>query len=258
MIELLLTCAVVFFGFLLVFFAGVRWKKHDLIDIFWGMSFVLSALTSFALGPRSAMGLVATAVTVFWGLRLSVHLAQRNLSKPEDPRYRAMREKWGPNVERNMFFKVYLSQFALSLFIGAPVLYMNLTEGTPLGFWTFLGVFVWLLGIVFESLADAQLRAHLKKHPGELMTRGLWSWSRHPNYFGESLIWWGVFFQALNRGPSALWLILSPILITSLLVFVTGVPLTERRMEKRPGWAAYRQKTSRFFPWPPKKESKAS
>ena len=241
-------------AFALVFLIGKRKKKHDYIDIFWGLGFISAAVISYLLGSKPAGGLLMTLLVLLWGGRLSFYLAKRNIGKPEDFRYKAMREKWKKRFELVMFFRMYLLQFALNAIIGFPIVYVNLQGAKSPDFFTWLGFAVWLSGFAFEVVGDGQLRRFKLKpeSKGKLMTTGLWAWTRHPNYFGEVVMWWGIFFISLTGDFSRFWLIFSPLLITYLLINVSGVPMLERKYEGRTDWEAYKKRTSKFFPKPPK------
>lgn len=245
-------------AFSAVFFIGKRNKKHDYVDILWGSGFALSALISWLLGPKSLTGLTMTLLTCIWGARLSLHLARRNIGKPEDFRYQAMRKKWVNRFELVMFFKNYMTQFAINLLVGFPIVYVNL-EGAPNGgFMLWLGLAVWAIGFFFEALGDEQLR-RFKARPenkGKLMTQGLWAWTRHPNYFGDAAMWWGIYLISLTGHLGRAWLIFSPLLMTFMLLYVSGVPLLEKKYQGRADWAAYVARTSKFFPLPPRNQSK--
>ena len=251
-LQFLITALIVLCCFVLVHRLGARLKKHDLIDILWGMGFVVSATASYLLGPRPHTGLLMSLLTVLWGLRLSLHLARRNLHREEDFRYLAMRRRWPQRFELTMFLRVYLSQYALNLLIGLPTIYVNLRGASAPGLFAWLGGAAWLIGMAFEVVGDAQLARHRRHAPGQLMTTGLWRYTRHPNYFGECLVWTGIYLISLSGSLRNWWLILSPVLITTLLLFISGVPLLEKKMATRPGWAAYAARTSKFFPLPPK------
>ncbi len=255
MMKYLLVYAVLLAGFCLVFLIGKRSRKHDLIDIFWGLGFVLSAILSWLLGTRSLAAGAITLLTLLWGGRLSWYLAHRNLGKPEDFRYQAMRQRWKRRFELVMFLRMYLLQFALNALIGFPIVYTNLEPSGGPGLLLSLGILVWLTGFLFEVIGDEQLR-RFKQNPenkGRLITTGLWAWTRHPNYFGEAVLWWGIYLIALSADPGRFWLIFSPAAITLLLLFVSGVPMLERKYEGRADWEAYKKRTSKFFPRPPGK-----
>ena len=244
-----------FLGFCVIFFIGKAAKKHDLIDVFWGIGFVVAAVFSWILGTKSNVGTVLTILTVVWGIRLSWYLAHRNIGKPEDFRYKAMRDRWPEKFELMMFLRIYMLQFALNVLIGFPVVYTNLEKAFPNNVMLYLGIAIWLVGFLFEVIGDEQLR-RFKLNPenrGKLISTGLWAWTRHPNYFGETLIWWGIFIAAISVDLSRFWLIFSPIVITYLMLFVSGVPMLERKYEGREDWEAYKKRTSKFLPLPPKK-----
>jgi steroid 5-alpha reductase family enzyme len=249
LVYLLLLC-----GFVAVFQIGKQKKKHDFLDIFWGLGFILAAAVSWLLGSKPASGLLMTLLVFIWGGRLSFYLARRNIGKPEDFRYQAMRDRWKKRFELVMFLRMYLLQFALSGIIGFPIVYVNLQGAKGPDFFTWLGLLVWLTGFAFEVMGDEQLRRFKAKpdSKGKLMTTGLWAWTRHPNYFGEALTWWGLFLISLTGDFGRFWLIFSPLLITFLLVYVSGVPMLEKKYEGRADWEAYKKRTAIFIPRPPK------
>ncbi len=242
--------------FLATFAVAQRLKNHGLVDIAWGTGFVLSAWVSFALGaPTGPVPIAMTALVTVWGVRLTWHVARRNLGKPEDFRYAHMRETWDPKTYGlRMFLRIYLLQLVLNYLIALPTVVTNLAAPAGWTGWASAGVAVWAVGFFFETAGDAQL-ARFKADPanrGKLLTTGLWRYTRHPNYFGEAAQWWGLFLLAL-RGWSTVWLVLSPLLITLFLLYVSGVPLLERKYAGRADWEAYRRRTPKFFPWLPRK-----
>ena len=148
----------------------------------------------------------------------------------------------------------YLVQFILNVLVGFPIVYVNLEGARGHNLLTWLGMALWFIGFFFEAVGDEQLR-RFKLNPdskGKLMTTGLWAWTRHPNYFGESVMWWGIFVIGLSGDLGRVWLIFSPLLMTFLLLFVSGVPLLEKKYAGRPDWETYAKRTSKFFPLPPK------
>ncbi len=194
-----------------------------------------------------------------WGVRLCVHLSIRNWGKGEDPRYGKWRAASGERFWIVSLFKVFwlqaLFQWVISLVVQVP---LASPGPAPLTLLDGLGAAVWLVGFVFESVADWQL-FRFKADPqnrGRVMDRGLWRYSRHPNYFGESLIWWGLFLIALGV-PGAWWTVASPVIITLVLLTMTGVPLTESTTaERRPGYRDYMRRTPMFIPWFPRKDTR--
>jgi steroid 5-alpha reductase family enzyme len=217
---------------------------------------VLIAWITFGLaeGYPGRSWLVAV-LTTLWGLRLFAYLTWRNWGKGEDPRYGAWRQASGERFWVVSLFKVFWLQ-ALFLWVISMVVQMPQVSAEPARFtaWDAAGAFLWAVGFIFETVADAQL-ARFKADPGNkgrVMDRGLWRFSRHPNYFGESLIWWGLFLIALAVPGGGLTLV-SPFIITLVLLKMTGVALTERTIvETRPAYRDYQRRTSTFIPWIPK------
>jgi steroid 5-alpha reductase family enzyme len=241
----------------LLWAVSVPLRNASIVDIFWGPLFVVAAVTGGVLGaaPDARRFLVGALVTV-WAARLAIHLARRNVGHGEDARYRAFREKYGP--ERYWWvslFQVFWLQSVLAWIVALPVT-ASMTSLTPasLGPVQLLGALVWLLGFGFEAIGDAQL-TRFKADPanrGRVMDRGLWGWTRHPNYFGEAVLWWGIGLIAL---PTAWWwaAIVGPLAITLLLLRVSGVALLEKTISsRRPGYAEYVRRVPAFVPRPPR------
>ena len=166
-----------------------------------------------------------------------------------------MRETWNPKTFYiKMFVKIYLLQLVLNFLINLPTIVTNLRDQAGWGVVATVGLAVWLTGFYFEVVGDSQLRKH-KANPdnkGKLLTTGLWRYTRHPNYFGEATQWWGILIMAVSGG-TRFWLIISPIIITLFLLYVSGVPLLEKKYAGRADWEAYKKKTSKFFPLPPRR-----
>jgi steroid 5-alpha reductase family enzyme len=188
-------------------------------------------------------------------LRLAAHIAGRNRKRGEDPRYAAWRKTWGKWFVPRSYLQVFLLQGIFLLVVSSPVLFVNTVSGGGLGVPDFAGAGVWLLGFLFETVSDAEL-SRFKKNPenrGKILTGGLWRFTRHPNYFGEAVMWWGIFVIALSvRGGWAT--VAGPLLITFLLTRVSGVPMLERKYAGNPEFEEYARRTSAFIPWFPKKE----
>lgn len=247
----------------ITFAVAVDRRRHAVLDVAWGLGFVLVAVVSVAMstghGDAGRRFLLAALVSV-WGLRLALHIARRNAGHGEDPRYEAILAK-APPGRRNSYAarKIYLVQGVILLFVSLPV---QIGAYTDKGLFhspvaaalTVAGVAVWAVGLFFEAVGDWQLAA-FKADPankGTVMDRGLWRYTRHPNYFGDACVWWGVFLIAAGGGVGAL-AVLSPVLMTFLLAKGTGAALTESRMAGRPGFAEYVARTSGFFPRPPRR-----
>ena len=233
-------------------------RNSSIVDIFWGTGFVVVVWAAYLLGadgypPRK--WLLAILVTV-WGLRLSLYILSRNWRKPEDFRYAQWRRESGANWWWFSFFKVFLLQGVLLWIICAPLIAAQAIPGpSRLGILEGLGGVVWAVGFFFESAGDWQL-ARFKADPanrGKLMDRGVWRFTRHPNYFGDSAQWWGFYLIAAATGWGAL-TIFSPILMTFLLVRVSGVGLLEKTLKnEKPGYREYIERTSGFVPWFPRR-----
>ncbi len=251
--------AVVVGALMLVTFAvGVRLGRHSVVDVAWGLGFVAAALATATVATATGSGDPARnwllcALTVVWGLRLAAHIGVRGRGKGEDPRYERFLANAPGNPNLYALRVVYLLQGALVWLVSLPIQVAAFTAGA-LGWVAFLGVLVWLVGMAFESVGDAQL-ARFKGDPankGRIMDRGLWAWTRHPNYFGDACVWWGLFLVAAGSW----WVLLTlpaPLVMTYLLTKGSGQRLLDEHMAKRPGWPEYAARTSGFFPLPPKR-----
>lgn len=228
-------------------------RNVGLVDIFWSLFFLLGAAVyvSLAQSPGTRAWLVL-ALVMAWALRLAGHLAARNWNAPEDHRYRAIRSRNQPGFAWKSLYLVFGMQAALAWLIAAPIA-VAIHSPAPLGAWDALGAGLAVFGIAFETLADAQL-ARFKADPanaGRVMAQGLWRYSRHPNYFGEFCVWWGLYLVALGAGGA--WTAFSPVLMTVLLLKVSGVALLEKDIaERRPAYRDYVARTNAFFPGPPR------
>lgn len=259
--KILFTVCIVFVSFVFVYFIGKVKNKHDLLDVLWGAAFILASVVSYLLSEnKSDVGLLMTGLVFVWGSRLTFHLAKRNIGAKEDFRYDDYRKKYrGKNFDLYFFFRMYLVQFILCIIIVFPVIFMNISGNVKLSSLTFVGLIVWIVGFIFESLGDKQLKEFKSKpeNKGKLMTIGLWSYTRHPNYFGEATQWWGIYLISISN-LNNLWLIFSPIVITLLVRFVSGVPLLEKKYEGREDWKKYKRRTSIFLPLPPKSDKESN
>lgn len=236
---------------------GARIGRHNVVDVTWGGGFVLIALISAATGTGELWRRLLLLVLVgVWGLRLAVHVFRRSRGHGEDPRYTEMLAKAPGNETLYALRKIYLTQAVALWFVSLPLQVSAVAHGSVLPV-VVLGVLVWIVGWTFEAVGDAQLKAFKadSSNKGRIMDRGLWAWTRHPNYFGDSAVWWGLFLVSASAWPGVFTL-LSPIAMTYFLVFATGARLLERSMEKRPGYREYQQRTSYFLPRPPKQHSK--
>ena len=249
---LVLNAALVAAAMILLWLISLRLKDASIVDIFWGVGFVLIAWATHSVSPVGARGTVLVTLTTVWGLRLAAYLAWRNHGKGEDPRYGAMRDFRGEQFWWVSLITVFGLQGAVMWLISLPV-QVGQASGLPMSMLSYLGIAIWTLGFLFESIGDYQL-ARFKSvgEPGrKVMDQGLWRYTRHPNYFGNALIWWGLFLVAVTE--STIWLAISPILMTFLLLKVSGVALLERSLAGRSAeYRNYVARTSAFIPWPPK------
>lgn len=254
---LVASAATIAAAMLVVWTLSVRIRNTGIVDVFWGIGFVLVAVVSFAIGDGYTLRKVLVlALAGIWGLRLGLHLGVRNVGKPEDFRYARMREKSGARWGIESLFRVFLAQGIAMWTVSLPLQYA-MGAGTPerLTWKDGLGAGLWAIGFAFEAIGDLQLRRFkaAPSSPAAVMDRGLWRYTRHPNYFGDATLWWGLFVIALNA-PDVWWTIAGPLLMTFVLTRITGVPILERHlMRSRPGYAEYARRTSAFFPLPPKR-----
>lgn len=255
--ELANTCmhaALAVFVYMTILYLVALWRQDNSVaDVAWGPGFILAAWSTLFLdGSFSGRQLVTGALVSVWGLRLAFRIYLRNRGRGEDERYRKWREEWGRSFIIRSYLQVFLLQGAILLLNSAPVLFINSSRAEGLGLLDLAGVLVWVLGFSFESVADWQLDRFIRnpENRGKIMDRGLWRYSRHPNYFGEVTMWWGIYLIALSV-PWGWASIIGPLTISYIILFVSGVPMTERFMENNPAFADYKRRTSAFFPWLP-------
>ena len=242
----------------LLWLASLRLRDSSIADIFWGPGIAgvvdIAAWLGHAGGPRTSALLFLVNL---WAIRLGAHIWARHshVQGGEDHRYAAMRIQYGRNWWWLSLIQVFLLQAILIWFVPAPLVAAVLYSRMPMAWPDYAGVAIAGLALIFEALADFQLAA-FRADPGmkgKVMDRGLWGWSRHPNYFGEAVMWWGYFMVGFSVSHQW-WLLLSPVLVTFLLLQVSGVALMESDIEKRrPGYAEYKKRVSAFIPLPPRK-----
>lgn len=249
--------AVIFLYFSILFIIGQIINNNSIVDIGWGFGFVVMAVFTFLRTEnRGARAILITLAICIWGLRLTYHIAKRNIGKPEDYRYVEMRSKWGDKfIALKAFFKIYFLQFIILTIVSLPVMVGNNDKVQELFLLNYFGIILWVIGFFFESVGDYQLKIFKrnKENKGKIMDKGLWSLTRHPNYFGDSAMWFGVFLIAITNWAN-IWIIIGPMLMTFLLVFVSGVRLLEKKYQGREAYEEYKKRTSAFIPWFPKKK----
>jgi steroid 5-alpha reductase family enzyme len=253
--PLLLSASVLIGAMLLLWLVSLPLRNASIVDVFWGPAFVVAAWTAALAGAGGgARRALALALVSIWGLRLGLHLARRNLGHGEDQRYAVMRRGHGARFWWVSLFTVFLLQAGLAWIISLPLQAAVIGPATPLGPLDLLAVALWGLGLTFEAVGDAQL-ARFRADPGNrgrALDTGLWRYTRHPNYFGDACVWWGLGLLGAAAGAPAT--LLSPVLMTFLLLRVSGVALLERDIaERRPAYRDYVARTSAFFPWFPRK-----
>ena len=225
-------------------------KRNDLADIAWGLGYIALCVYYLMQGANSARALLLFGLVLVWGTRLSWHIYQRNKNKAEDFRYKQWRDEWGKWFYLRSYLQVYVLQGVLLLFIIAPITIVSAQVQPVLGWLDALGLLVWLIGFYFEARGDRELKEFLANpaNKGKVMDQGLWAYTRHPNYFGEVTMWWGIWLISLTS-PFGAWGVVGPLTITGLILFVSGVPMLEKKYKDDSAYQEYARKTSKFVPW---------
>ncbi|MDA3846294.1 MAG: DUF1295 domain-containing protein [Vallitaleaceae bacterium] len=237
--------------FLLFFIVAQILKNNSIVDIGWGPGYALIAWAVYINQPSTESLIVPILVTL-WAGRLFFYISIRNIGKGEDYRYVNMRKEWGDKVLINALVRVFLLQGALQYVVALPLIGRQ-ADMANLGI-VIIGIALFGTGLFFEVVGDGQLKAFIKQRTDkeQIMTTGLWRYTRHPNYFGDACVWWGFFIMAMGFS-APIWTIIGPIVMTLLLRFVSGVPFLERRYKDNLAYGAYKKVTSAFIPMPPKK-----
>jgi steroid 5-alpha reductase family enzyme len=261
---LVVASIIILLHFIVFFAISVKKNNFGIIDIGWGLGFVFVAFgvmftRVLILGVNSnILGFMTVLLVTIWGLRLSSHIGIRNKGKPEDRRYVDMRAKIKPPfVLTKSFVKIFLLQAFFMLLVSIVIIFNVMSGNITNDFsilWIVFGVTIWLVGYIFQSIGDRQLKAFIQNpsNKGKLLTTGLWAYTRHPNYFGESAMWWGIGIMGFANSFSIIFpliALLSPLVITLLVRYLSGVPLLEKHMRTKPGFSEYEKTTSIFFPW---------
>jgi steroid 5-alpha reductase family enzyme len=265
MIHSLLLAGLLLFCFVTVVFCIALIKKDNSIaDIAYGAGFVLVALFLYfdqTITPSIRSSIVTLLITL-WGLRIVSRIYFKNRGKKEDFRYAAWRAEWMQKgylyTAVRSYLQVFLLQGMIIFIIAMPALLANTPQTNTMQWYNWAGVALWVIGFLFEAIGDYQLDRFIqKKKKGlikdNIMKTGLWKYTRHPNYFGESLMWWGLAFICLFGMPYSILVLVSPILITHLLLNVSGIPMLEKKWKDNPEWEEYKSKTSAFIPSLPRK-----
>lgn len=239
-----------------LFLLALKIKNNSIADTFWGIGFVvITGVSWISAGVPDLVGIIISICVLIWASRLAIHIFTRGLGKGEDPRYAAWRKEWGRWFVLRSYMQIFLLQGFLMTIVALPVMHAIYFSYEIWPVTIILGLGIWIIGFLFEVVADWQVRRFIadKNNHGQLLTSGLWRYSRHPNYFGEAFMWWGIWIMTIHPSSSFYLTIYGPILITFLLRFVSGVPLTEARWKEKPGFEAYKASTNAFIPWFPKK-----
>lgn len=249
----------IFFAILAIdilgFIYSIIKKRQDIADVIWGLKFIFIAVLSLLFTQSyNILSYLLIFLITTWGLRLSIHIGLRHLKKTEDKRYKEIARNWGQWFYLRSFIQNFLLQGLLAIIVSLPVMIIIYTQPSPNYFLIFSGTFIWAFGFLFEAISDFELSIFKKepKNKGKIMTTGLWKYSRHPNYFGEVLLWWGVFIISLHQIGYWYFSIIGPATITILIIFISGIPLNEKRYAGNKEYDLYKKKVSSFFPLPPK------
>jgi len=255
------------FGYIFIaFIVGTIKKNNGIMDIFYGPGFFVVALTSLIFylilnNEINIRQIVITILVFIWSVRLATYVFIRNRGKPEDYRYKAMRERWGTNVVLKSLTKIYIFQGIVIFIVAFPVWFTNISTNPSIdnlldfyGITLWLGIIIWIIGFLFETFGDYQLYK-FKQDPnnkGKILDRGLWKYSQHPNYFGEVTQWWGIYVITIAV-PFGFISIVGPVFITYMIIKVSGIRLLDKHYGGDSEYTNYKKRTSLFFPWFPKK-----
>ncbi len=252
--TLILVGTSIFVFVTLLFVLSLLIKRNDIADIAWGVGVLSVGLVSASIHGVSGLSLLILCLAGVWATRLTVRIFLRNVRKAEDTRYKEWRDTWGKWFVVRSYFQIYILQGLLMLVVGYPLLHAVLfANGATIGLIPLKGLLVWCVGFFFEVVGDYQLDTYLKQKtkPSPILESGLWKYTRHPNYFGEVTMWWGIWLM-LALTPFSYIALIGPLTITFLILKVSGIPMLEKRFEGNPHFEAYKKRTSAFFPRSPK------
>lgn len=237
----------------LIFLISLKLKRSDIADVSWGLSFIVAGITAFFIsGFLSFEALIVFILISIWGMRLAIRIYLRNKNKNEDFRYQEFKKKFNGD-KLQILIKIFLFQGLLSFMVALPFLNTILFPSKFLNTAESIGIFIWIIGFCFEVVADHELDQFKKqnKNPDAVLGTGLWKYSRHPNYFGEITMWWGIFLISIGNGNVFINLI-GPLTITFLITKVSGIPMLEKRYKGNKEFEDYKRKTSILIPLPPR------
>ena len=236
----------------LTWLLSIKLKDVSIVDSAWSLMFLVSAVYYFQSHVATDLKTnIFFGLLIMWSLRLAIHLTLRNWNEPEDRRYRDIREKYSPNFEFKSLFIIFIFQAVLASIVSLPVVSVmdGQNDSAGIGYIEYIAIVIWSMGFLYESIADWQLATFKsdKSNTNKVMNTGLWKNTRHPNYFGEFLIWWGLYIYAFSSGPW--WIIVSPLLMSWLLLKFSGVVMLEETIiKRRPQYQKYIEVTNAFFP----------
>jgi steroid 5-alpha reductase family enzyme len=262
---MLWTLLAIFVLFVIFYIIGLVDKKVNTVDIAYGLGYIVAAILPWILSDDGAFlierKIIITVFIILWGARIAVFLTFRSFGKDEktkeDRRFKIMRDDWGKTFWWRSFVQLYISQVILVFIIGFPAIVTNSSTEVGLVVTDYIGIGIWIVGFFFEFTADLQMLLFKRKpeNKGKVMTKGLWKFSRHPNYFGEITMWLGIFFVGLSPYRVLNFVgVISPIIIALALIFVSGIPLAEKRYENNEEYQEYKKRTSALIPWIPRRK----
>ncbi len=243
------SAVIILFYMTVIFMLALSLKDNSIADIGWGLGFILITLFTFFAEEINFRKMLFSCLILAWGGRLSIYIFLRKRGQEEDFRYRNWRNTW-KHFKLRSYFQIFMLQGFIMLIIALPIICVNASEPRSFGFYDLTGLVLFLCGFVFEAFSDQQMN-RFKKQPenaGRLMTSGLWRYTRHPNYFGEALLWWGIWLFAIPE-IDGIFTIIAPLTMTLLLRCVSGVPVLEKKYKGRPDWEEYKAKTPVFIPF---------
>lgn len=255
--TIFLIAATLLMGYMCtMFLIGLTARDNSIVDIAYGSAFLVACWGAWFLGDTSALHFRPVLLLLLlsvWGVRLAIHIGRRHQGRGEDFRYRNFRKAWGKTIVWRSFLQIYMLQGAVVLVVATPILLAIKAPGGNFTWSDLLGIVLFLIGFLFEAISDWQLSVFKREGAGKgtIITHGLWRYSRHPNYFGEATLWWGLFFIGLGS-PLGLYGVISPLAIAFLLLKVSGIPMLEAKYQGNPEFAAYKARTNSFFPWFPR------